>query len=117
METFKNRIKSARVNSGMSQQDLADRLGVTKQSVSQYERGMRKPDMETLIALGDVFNLSIDYLTGKSDVTLRFLTEEDLMKLAQPPKEITPEELALLEAFHAAPAQIQKAVLILLEGD
>ena len=39
METLKNRVKSARVNSGMSQQDLADRLGITKQSISQYERG------------------------------------------------------------------------------
>lgn len=83
MESFKNRIKEVRLNCGLSQQELADMIHVSKQSISQYERGVRKPDMNTLTALGDVLNVSIDYLTGKSDVTLRLLNSEELKKVSE----------------------------------
>ena len=115
METLKNRVKSARVNSEMSQQDLADRLGITKQSISQYERGVRTPDVETLVALGDVLNLSIDYLTGRSDVTVRFLNEDDLNRLATRPENISTEDQELLNAYHAAPDHVQTAIKTLLK--
>lgn len=111
MASFKERVKMARISAGMSQQDLADKVGVTKQSISQYERGVRKPDMDTLTALSDIFNLSTDYLTGQSDVTLRFLTEDDLKKLAAPSCELTNADFVLVRAYHAAPTYIQQTVL------
>ena len=81
MATFTERLRELRTQNNYSQQDLADKIGVTKQTISQYERGVRKPDMDTLTALCDVFNVSSDYLMGKSDVTVRLLTSDDLRRL------------------------------------
>ena len=81
MATFTERLRELRTQNNYSQQDLADKMGVTKQTISQYERGVRKPDMDTLTALCDIFNVSSDYLMGKSDVTVRLLNSDDLRRL------------------------------------
>ena len=81
MATFTERLRELRTQNNYSQQDLANRMGVTKQTISQYERGVRKPDMDTLTALCDIFNVSSDYLMGKSDVTVRLLNSDDLRRL------------------------------------
>lgn len=81
MATFTERLRELRIQNNYSQQDLADKMGVTKQTISQYERGVRKPDMDTLTALCDIFNVSSDYLMGKSDVTVRLLNSDDLKRL------------------------------------
>lgn len=81
MATFSERLRELRTQYDYSQQDLADKMGATKQMISQYERGVRKPDLDTLTALCDVFNVSSDYLMGKSDVTVRLLNTEDLKRL------------------------------------
>jgi transcriptional regulator with XRE-family HTH domain len=81
MATFSERLRELRTQYDYSQQDLADKMGATKQMISQYERGVRKPDLDTLTALCDIFNVSSDYLMGKSDVTVRLLNTEDLKRL------------------------------------
>ncbi len=78
MATFADRIKDLRIQSDLTQQEVADKLNVTKQTVSQYERGLRRPDMESLEAISDVFNVSVDYVLGKSDVTIQIVNEKDL---------------------------------------
>jgi len=45
MTTFPERLRELRTQRGFSQQDLADRTDQTKQAISQYERGVRRPDM------------------------------------------------------------------------
>lgn len=82
MATYSERIRELRVLHEMSQQDLADRLDVNKVTISQYERGVRKPDLNVLTALCDIFNVSSDYLLGKDDVTIRIVGKKDLEKLA-----------------------------------
>ncbi len=52
----------------MSQAELAEKLGVSQQTISKYERGTREPDNETLVKLAEIFNCSIDYLLGKTDI-------------------------------------------------
>lgn len=81
MATYSERIKELRRNRNMSQQDLADRLDVNKVTVSQYERGVRRPNIDVVSALCDIFNVSTDYLLGEDDVTLRFVNGEGLKKL------------------------------------
>ena len=95
MATFPERLRELRAQRGFSQQDLADRTDQTKQAISQYERGVRRPDMDMLLALCDIFNVSLDYLTGKEDVTPRLVDnnglrvletyhiDEETMKVAQ----------------------------------
>lgn len=78
---FKERLKDLRISRNMTQGDLADAIGNTKQAISQYERGVRQPDFETLEALCDFFNVSSDYILGKSSVTMRFVDSNELKLL------------------------------------
>jgi len=52
----------------MSQFELAEKLGVSQQTISKYEKGLREPDNATLVKLSEIFNCSIDYLLGRTDV-------------------------------------------------
>ncbi len=81
MSTYSNRIRELRKNKSLSQEQLADKLGVTKQAVSQMERGARKPSVTMLEALCDFFNVSTDYLLGKEDVTIRIIDRDGIRKL------------------------------------
>lgn len=62
-----NRIKQLREEFQMTQQDLADKIDGAKSTIAMYEKGDRKPSMEVLIKLSEIFNCSIDYLIGKSE--------------------------------------------------
>lgn len=58
------RIKTVRIEAGLTQQQLAKRLGIPYQSIGQWERGMRNPKIETLQAIADAIGVSLDYLLG-----------------------------------------------------
>lgn len=51
-----------RKKSGMSQEQLADRLGITRQSVSKWEAGSSIPEISKLVAMSEIFQVSLDYL-------------------------------------------------------
>lgn len=63
-----NRIKKLREEFHMTQQELADKLNGAKSTIAMYENETRKPSMEVLIKLSEIFNCSIDYLLSKSDI-------------------------------------------------
>lgn len=81
MATYSNRIRELRKAKSLSQDQLAEKLNVTKQAISQYERGVRKPSVPILEALCDFFNVSSDYLLGKDDVTVRLVDADGLKAL------------------------------------
>ena len=62
MKTFSEKLLELRRQKGMSQEQLADSLGVTRQSVSKWESGTAVPELPKLIALSDLFSVSVDYL-------------------------------------------------------
>ncbi len=61
------RLKELRVKRGISQLKLAMDTGLNQNSVSRYESGAREADYATLIRLADYFDVSIDYLLGRTD--------------------------------------------------
>ena len=63
-----NRIKFLREELNMTQQELADKLEGAKSTIAMYEKGDRKPSLEVLVKLSEIFNCSIDYILGKSDI-------------------------------------------------
>ena len=63
-----NRIKILREEFGYTQQELADKLDGAKSTIAMYENETRKPSLEVLIKLSEIFNCSIDYILCKSDV-------------------------------------------------
>ena len=65
---FNNRLYQLRKQKGLSQEELASRLNVSRQTVSKWEIGDSAPDMEKLIAMSELFDVSLDYLMlGKED--------------------------------------------------
>lgn len=67
MPTFGERLKLLRKEKGLKQSELANILGVTERTIRYYEFNEREPDLSGLNSLADFFEVSIDYLTGRSD--------------------------------------------------
>ena len=61
-----NRIKTLREESNFTQQDLADKLECSKSIIGLYESETRKPSLEILVKLSNIFNCSIDYILCKT---------------------------------------------------
>lgn len=61
------RIKTARINAGLTRKELAEKLGVNVTTITRYENENRSPDPETLASLADILNVSVDYLVGNDD--------------------------------------------------
>lgn len=81
-----NRIKELRTSNGWRQQDLAARLNTNQQTVGRYETGTRGLDVETILKLCDIFDVTADYLLGRSEIRSFDLSDE---------------EAALLDGFRA----------------
>ena len=74
-------LRELREKSGMSQKQLAARIGVTPESVSLYELHERKPKLETLANIASVFKVTTDYLLGiekRKILDLSGLTDSDI---------------------------------------
>ena len=65
--TFANNLKNLRAMKCISQAKLADVFGFTQQAVGRWEQGQSTPDYNTLVKLSNFFNVSTDYLLGRSD--------------------------------------------------
>lgn len=61
------RIKNLRLNLGYKQEELAEKLSISRSSLSLYEIDKRDPDSVTSIKIADFFNVSLDYLNGRTD--------------------------------------------------
>ena len=61
-----NRIAELREKRGWTQEELSKAIGITRAALSHYEKNRRKPDFEILTKLADQFNVSIDYLIGRT---------------------------------------------------
>ena len=85
---FGKRLYELRKQKGLSQEELANQLNVTRQTVSKWELGDSSPDVEKLIALGDLFAISLDEMVlGKVPAATRLdkleekiMTEENKQK-------------------------------------
>jgi len=76
------RLKELREQKRLNQEGLATKINVSQSTISAYEVGERTPDLETLITIANFFNVSIDYLVGRSNVKQNIkqddLTSEEL---------------------------------------
>ena len=66
MINFNEQLRMLRQERGISQQELADRIGLSKSSINMYERGEREPGIDTLKRIAAFFNVDIDFLLGKT---------------------------------------------------
>lgn len=103
-----NRIKKLREDFGYTQQELADKINGAKSTIAMYENETRKPSLEILVKLSEIFNCSIDYILCKSNFKNTEEQEDPLglakigfnMKDYNPPTETQKEQIkGLLEVI------------------
>ncbi|MDR2005824.1 MAG: helix-turn-helix domain-containing protein [Acidaminococcales bacterium] len=66
-EIFSTRLAALRKERKLSLPALGDILSISSQAVSQFEKGGDMPSFDNLVALADYFNVSLDWLTGRSE--------------------------------------------------
>lgn len=82
MVDFGENLKALRQKAGLTQKQLADRLWISKATVSYYEQSLRCPSPEILVKLSNIFHVSTDYLLGiedkKQTLDVTDLSDEDI---------------------------------------
>lgn len=107
MGRFQNVFKSLRIRENLTQEELADKLGVSRSTIGMYEAGRREPSFEDSETIADFFNVDMNYLTGKfdknyfDDLQTRQLAEElynnpELKLLVEAGRGVNPEVLISL---------------------
>ena len=76
---MKNRIKDLREDADMRQIDLANAVGIDQRTISNYETVKTYPDCFALIKLADYFNVSIDYLVGRTDYNTFIKEDQEIL--------------------------------------
>lgn len=61
---FSERLKNLRKEVGLTQVDVAGKLGISQQAYASWERGIKRPTQENLVKIAQVLNVSVDYLVG-----------------------------------------------------
>lgn len=94
MGQFASILKQLRLQKGLTQPQLAERLGISRSAISMYERGEREPDTTSMEAIAALFGVDMNYLYGMPTVTFddftyalhnesKDLTEENKQKLLE----------------------------------
>ncbi len=100
------KLTKQRKRSGMSQEQLADRLGITRQSVSKWEAGSSIPEISKLIAMSELFQVSLDYLlkdyldeenSRMSSENIKQKATDDIQNIEMSKENIQAEKSARLE--------------------
>ena len=86
-----NRLKDLRLEMGLSQQALADKLNVSQQTICKYENDTTEPNIGMLEAMADIFDVSVDYLIGYSSYAHKV---ENVSETA-----LNADELSFLEKY------------------
>ncbi len=79
MMEFKEKLQLLRTNLKLSQEELADRLNISRQSITKWENGQSFPDIQNLIQLSEIFKVSIDRLVKENDTcTISLFCEQNI---------------------------------------
>lgn len=85
MNKYGLRLKQLREQAGYSQEELAKLLNTSRSRIGMYEQGRRQPDFEMQEAIADLFNVTIDYLFGRSE---QDILKEQLDHLSSSPEDV-----------------------------
>lgn len=91
------RLKELREERKYLQIDIANMLGVSRSTYTQYETGKSEPDFSTVSKLTEIFNVSMDYLFGKTDI--RNYDDIETIAAHHDGEDWSEEELADIEKF------------------
>lgn len=86
--SFGKRVAEVRKRKGLSQEDVAKHLGTKSPVIGRYERDEMKPSIDTATKLASFLEVSLDYLTGLSDLEVDAVTLGRILEVQQLPKDL-----------------------------
>lgn len=101
-------LKILRNSKGVSQQQLADAIGVSQQSVNKYENHNIEPDIITLIAIADYFETSVDYVIGNTDINKKI---ENVQKY-----DLNIDEATLIDNYRKLCKNERESIKLIIEN-
>ena len=101
MNLFAERLKEIRRRKNITLDELAEKIGYTKSTLSRYENEKRVPNIEFINQVADFFNVSTDYLLGRTDSPEVTILEKDKLPL---------ELQGKVDAIHIVEAAIEKGL-------
>lgn len=101
-------LKNLRKEKGISQQQLADVIGISQQSINKYENHSIEPDISTLISLANYFETSVDYLIGNTAIKRKI---ENVRTY-----DLNNEETKFIDNFRKLNQVQKKSILLVIEN-
>lgn len=101
-----NNLKQLRKTKGISQQQLADVIGVSQQSINKYENHNVEPDIRTLISIAEYFDTSVDFLVGKGEAEKESCT----------PYELTPDEAFIMNRYRMLDKDEKESIKLIIKN-
>ena len=108
--TFATRLSCLRQEHHMSQQELANELGISRSAVGMYEQGKREPDFEVLDKIADLFDVDLSYLLGHSNTRGAYPRHQHKNEDA-----FTLDERNIIYAYRSAPDDVKRLILFALK--
>ena len=80
---FSEKLQLIRKNKGLTQEELAEKLDISRQAVAKWESGQAYPDISNLIQISNLFNVTVDYLVRDQECMVNYeaAVENDISKL------------------------------------
>ena len=103
-------LKELRISVGLTQKELATKLGIGQSTIVGYEKGIREPTVSNLALYAKYFNISIDYITGLEDDFGVWVDDKE-----KKPDTLSAEERRLLEGYREINAAGKKLVMQTVE--
>lgn len=101
-------LRLLRESHGVSQQKLAEAIGLTQQSINKYENHKIEPDIATLIMMADFFHTSVDFLVGHSEAQ----AESD----GVPVYRLTADELRLIDQYRRLTLREKDSIHLVMDN-
>ena len=96
---FGRKLSEIRKKRGLSQDELAKKVGIIGVTIGRYERDEIKPSIEVAYKISEILKVSLDYLTGSSDAILEKSLVSKITEIQKLPSEQRNIVTALLDAF------------------
>jgi transcriptional regulator with XRE-family HTH domain len=101
-------LKKLREDAGLSQERLANQLGIAQQSIHSYERGLYEPDITTLKELAAYFDTSVDYLIGNTGIRGKIVKTDKF--------ELNEEEAEVIRKYRAMTVKNRKSLMLIMDS-
>lgn len=112
---FPSRLKKLRKDKGITQQELANALNRDRSTVGGYESERKEPDFETLCAIAEYFDVSLDYILGRTDIKYPYdpVTDDNIREIIE---QLGPQITLQLKDLKDMTHEEKLTLTVLLEG-